>query len=306
MKMKEVCQKTGLTERAVRYYIERGLIEPVSNSSAIRSRTEYQFNNSHISQLRDIAILREYGFSIDRILEMEKDPAAIAGQLKAHAKETEKQESSISQRKEILSRICQMAVANMPQLAENLRREERTFLLPDMGTEVDFRRLDELEGMETGDGSTGTLERILHRESQKRKWFLMGIILLLLFALAIGLLVKKERNSFITTITATSFATFSEKWHEEGELFAALHLGEASGFAGISCTVRFEDYVLYEAIIPGYEYIGITINAEVPLRQGRKDGIIIEGAIPSVDMIRLLQDEALARKYAVVTMVQGE
>ena len=30
MKIKEICQKTGLTERTIRYYIERGLIHPIA------------------------------------------------------------------------------------------------------------------------------------------------------------------------------------------------------------------------------------------------------------------------------------
>lgn len=33
MKIKEVCEKTGLTDRAIRYYIENGLVFPDKNEN---------------------------------------------------------------------------------------------------------------------------------------------------------------------------------------------------------------------------------------------------------------------------------
>lgn len=306
MKMKEVCQKTGLTERTVRYYIERGLIQPIATHSPISSRTDYQFNSGHIVQLRDISTLRGYGFSIDRILEMENNPASINNQVEAQAKETEIQETSISQKREILSRIRQVTFNNVAQLAENLRREQHTLSLPDLNMEVNFRRMDELEGIMIDNNGEKALERIFNRESHKRKLFLAGIILLFISILGTGVFVWHAKQSVTTIFTPISSATFSEKWQEEGTYFAALHFEEGSKLEGISCIVRFEDFPLYWAIVPGYPYMGATISAEVPLREGRKEGIIIEGAIPSVDIVRLLQDEMLSRKYAVVATVQGE
>ena len=305
MKIKEICQKTGLTERTIRYYIERGLIHPIAAPSAISSRTDYQFNSGHIVQLRDISTLRGYGFPIDCILEMGKNPSSINSQVEAQAKETEIQEASVRQKREIFSRIRKMAFDNISQLAENLRREQQTFSLPDLNTEVNFGRLDEIEGDIPGDGEK-TLEHILYRESRKRKFLFAGFILLLVFALGICAFVWLAKQSATTIFTPISSVTFSEKWQEEGELFATLHFGKGSDLEGISCTVRFEDFPLYWAIVPGYSYMCATINAEVPLKEGRKEGIIIEGAIPSVDIARLLQDETLSRKYAVVATVQGE
>lgn len=306
MKMKEVCQKTGLTERAVRYYIERGLIQPIATLSPISSRTDYRFNNEHILQLRDISTLRGYGFPIDRILEMEKNPSSIHCQVEAQAKETEIQKTSISQKSELFSRILQTAFENTAQLAESLRREQKTLSLPDLSTEVNFRRMDELEGNMFDHNGEKTLERILNRELHKRKLVLAGMILLFIFILGTGVFVWHAKQSVTTVFTPISSATFSEKWQEEGTYFAALHFEEGSKLEGISCIVRFEDFPLYWAIVPGYPYMGATISAEVPLKEGRKEGVIIEGAIPSVDIVRLLQDEMLSRKYAVVFTVQGE
>ena len=38
MKMKEVCEKTGLTDRAVRLYIENGLVSPKYNENYMGRR----------------------------------------------------------------------------------------------------------------------------------------------------------------------------------------------------------------------------------------------------------------------------
>ena len=307
MKMKEVCQKTGLTERAVRYYIERGLIKPAATPSAVGRRTDYQFDSGHIARLRDIAALRECGFSIEGILTMQRDPSAIPGQIAKQMSETEGQEKEIRKRREILSRIQQTPAANVAELAEHLRRENRTLSLPDPETEPNFRRLDEMEGLEGGSrGEEGALQRALRREDRKRVWLLAGIGVLLVLALKTVIFLRWQNQRAYTSITTVSSATFLEKWPEEGELFAHLRFGEGSELAGITCTVRFESYPLYWAIVPGYEYIGATISAEVPLREGRRDGLIIEGEIPSVDIIRMLGDEELAKKYAVVVTVQGE
>lgn len=305
MKMKEVCQKTGLTERAVRYYIERGLIQPTATPSAVGRRTDYRFDSSHISELRDIAALRGCGFPIERILRIKQDPSEIPRQIEEQMKETESQERDVRKKREILSRIHLTSISDMGELAENLCREERTLSLPNLETEPNFRRLDEIEGTEEGDRAEA-LQRALRREMQKRGWLLAGIGLLLVLALGAGVLIHWRNETAYTVFTSVSSATFLEKWPEEGELFATLRFGEGSELAGMTCTVRFENYPLYWAIVPGYEYIGASISAEVPLWQGRKEGIIIEGSIPSVDIVRLVQDEALARKYMVVTTVQGE
>lgn len=306
MKMKEVCQKTGLTERAVRYYIERGLIKPAATPSAVGRRTDYQFDGVHIAELRDIAALRGCGFSIDRILTMQRNPSAIPGQIEEQMKETEFQEKVVCKRREILCRILQTPAADMAALAESLRRESRTLSLPDLEVEPDFRRLDEMEGAEDRAEGNDSLARALRREAKKRGWLLTGIGLLLVLALGVGLFIHWRNKTVYTSFTSVSSATFLEKWPEEGELFAVLRFGEGSELAGITCTVRFESYPLYGAIVPGYEYIGTSISAEVPLREGRKENIIIEGEISSVDIVRLLGDRELSKKYAVVATVQGE
>lgn len=66
MKIKEVCQKTGLTDRAVRFYIENGLISPQENENYM-GRRSFNFSNEDVKTLNTIATLRKSGFSIEEI-----------------------------------------------------------------------------------------------------------------------------------------------------------------------------------------------------------------------------------------------
>ncbi len=76
MRMKTVCEQTGLTDRAVRYYIEEGLIEPEYIENYI-GRRAYAFSEEDVAALRDIVVLRKYGFSVAEIKQMQTSPDSI-------------------------------------------------------------------------------------------------------------------------------------------------------------------------------------------------------------------------------------
>ena len=76
MKMKEVCDKTDLTERAVRFYVAKGLVSP---ELIVRNDREYrEYSREDVQTLRDISDLRKLSFSIEEILSMQKSPERIA------------------------------------------------------------------------------------------------------------------------------------------------------------------------------------------------------------------------------------
>lgn len=63
MKMKEVIEKTGLTDRAVRLYIDEGLAVPNIEES-YSGRKSLDFSESDVERLKNVALLRKAGFSI--------------------------------------------------------------------------------------------------------------------------------------------------------------------------------------------------------------------------------------------------
>lgn len=75
MKMKEVCRRTGLTEKAVRLYIKQGLVEPQVEEGL--HANAYTFREEDVARLQDVAALREAGFSMADIRQMQQDPDQI-------------------------------------------------------------------------------------------------------------------------------------------------------------------------------------------------------------------------------------
>lgn len=75
MKMKEVCRRTGLTEKAVRLYIKQGLVEPQVEEGV--HTNSYTFREEDVARLQDVAALREAGFTMADIRQMQQDPDQI-------------------------------------------------------------------------------------------------------------------------------------------------------------------------------------------------------------------------------------
>ena len=66
MKMKDVLEQTGLTDRAVRLYMENSLISPSCNES-YAGRKNIEFSEEDVEALKNVATLRKAGFSINEI-----------------------------------------------------------------------------------------------------------------------------------------------------------------------------------------------------------------------------------------------
>lgn len=69
MKIKAVCEITGLTDRTIRYYITENLISPAYTENYLGRKT-FNFSENDIKELNDISVLRKFGFSIIEIREM--------------------------------------------------------------------------------------------------------------------------------------------------------------------------------------------------------------------------------------------
>ena len=68
MKMKEVCAATGLTERAVRFYVQEGLAAPDAQRRG--GRTWLDFSPADVERLKAIATLRRAGFTVEELRAM--------------------------------------------------------------------------------------------------------------------------------------------------------------------------------------------------------------------------------------------
>jgi len=73
MKIKAVCELTGLSDRTIRYYIEQNLIAPNYTENYLGRRT-FDFTEADIEELNNIATLRKFDFTIEEIREIILSP----------------------------------------------------------------------------------------------------------------------------------------------------------------------------------------------------------------------------------------
>ncbi len=171
MKMKEVCDKTGLTERAVRFYVAKGLVSP---EMVVRNDREYrEYSREDVQALRDISDLRKLSFSIEEILTMQRSPEQIAQVLSvrraALREEAREREAILSS----LSRMDGGSVRSVHQLAEQFRSVSASLPNPDIA--LHFDRLEDLEAEEKEKAYQAFLER-QRRLSERGEKLVIGVI----------------------------------------------------------------------------------------------------------------------------------
>lgn len=72
MKIKAVSEITGLSDRTIRYYFEQHLIFPIYSENYL-GRKSFDFSQSDIDALKNIAVLRRFDFTINEIQEIIND-----------------------------------------------------------------------------------------------------------------------------------------------------------------------------------------------------------------------------------------
>lgn len=70
MKIKAVCELTGLTDRTIRYYIEEQLISPAYTENYL-GRKSFDFSPDDVEALHNISVLRKFDFTIEEIRDIE-------------------------------------------------------------------------------------------------------------------------------------------------------------------------------------------------------------------------------------------
>lgn len=306
MKIKEICIKTGLTERAVRYYIERGLISP--DTTEQRDRTYYHFTDEHLTQLRNIALLRQCGFSIDAISEMNAAPSHIPALIHALWEETRSQSDELESRLEILGSLSRSPAISLSDLARQLYREYTARSLPDLTQQPDFGRLDELPSEKASPEET---QRYLNQKltfyGHTRTRLLISAAAVLVMALA-GLLGYRWHTAEINTFVFLPSVTFSEKYMENGKFYATMTVYPDDFTDTQNCyslPVRFEDWTLFHSTLSDTPYAAANLNVSLRRREAKKLGLYSPDT-QTLDYEKILADEALSRQYAAVNYLQGD
>ena len=112
MRMKQVCEQTGLTERAVRLYVQEGLVTPQVRSGP--HSQSYHFTEQDVSLLRNIAALRQAGLGLPEIRQMLQQPQSIPDVLARHRDALSEE---IAQKQKVRDALEQLTLPQQGELA---------------------------------------------------------------------------------------------------------------------------------------------------------------------------------------------
>ena len=129
MKIKAVCELTGLTARTVRVYIDEQLIAPKFTENYL-GRRSFEFSQSDIAALQNIATLRKYGFSIDEIRNILLDSQTSIAIIENVKQRTQIQADEYRERLKALARIEVQKTYSVEELSEILSQGEAELELP--------------------------------------------------------------------------------------------------------------------------------------------------------------------------------
>lgn len=174
MKIKEVCERTGLTERTVRFYVEQQLINPSSRVMNGREYRDYSMKDVH--ELQTIAALRKAFFSIDEIKRMKDSPE----QIEAIVADYKKRQAADAQAKarlvDVLATVDMAQLSNINSLANVLDQVASDLPLPRRDIESNFGRFDGVSEEER----EAELRQFRKRQQRQQK---IGYMIILVIAL---------------------------------------------------------------------------------------------------------------------------
>ena len=129
VKIKAVSELTGLTTRTIRVYIDEKLIAPKFTENYL-GRRSFEFSQSDIAALQNIATLRKYGFSIDEIRNILLDSQISIAIIEKVKQRTQIQADEYRERLKALSRVESLKAYSVEELSEILLQGEAELELP--------------------------------------------------------------------------------------------------------------------------------------------------------------------------------
>ena len=161
MRMKKACEASGLTERAVRLYLSKGLIAPQQSEGLL------DFSAEDIRQLKDIATLRQCDFSIEQIAVMLQDADMIPQILQTRTASVQADREHGEEVHAVLSQIKGQHFTDLRALASNIRERQLASPMPNFGQ---FDELSEEERVQEQNNAAAQVHK-----AEKRSAFMAKI-----------------------------------------------------------------------------------------------------------------------------------
>lgn len=293
MKINEACKRTGLSERAIRFYVEKGLITP--KSQIINGRTTTEYSEADIELLRDIATLRNAEFSIADILAMQSSEEDVCRIIQKHCVELEQEQISREELLLELKEISKRQPISWRKLAGILSQKRDDYhwqgiRIPEEQTEV----------YETDKKS------IWDRMKRVVKWGVLAFfIVLVIFVFAYD----KHNNKILTSSFSIDEVAVEQKWTRNDNYYVSVYSmrpdSDMEEYFKSPRTMQTGAREYYEAIqITGEAYDTIEIRIEIPYADAREEGILDkEGKIV---IEKVLAVDRIVRDYCFIERIDND
>ncbi len=277
MKIKEVCDKTGLTERAVRLYLEKGLVHPQSQWR--QGRTYHDYQQQDIQRLTEIAALRRVGFSLEEIAALLQQNQQVDIILEHHCRKLEEETRQSEQQAQLLGQLAETSWPDGSTLARAILRADTSKVPVD--TEPDFGRADTL----TREEKQQLARQVKHRMEQAdrrrhliRKWGGITAALLVLLGSIAGYQLWQEYQplSMYTTMAGPvqfSPPTWQKDEEDQVQMTARVTLPE-QGLDFLGVFREASGSALCKGYFPDTDYAAISIRVDIPRRTAREMGLM--------------------------------
>ncbi len=142
MRIKEAARKTGLTEKTIRYYENRGLVLP--DTEERNGRTWRDYTEEHVKLLEAVATLRKAQFHVEEIDAILADPEKIPEILSAVSARVEETYAVLGKLRGELKREELRGAPDMLTLAGELKETVKPLPLPPQDLKFNFRAQDRI------------------------------------------------------------------------------------------------------------------------------------------------------------------
>ena len=143
MTIKEVCDRTGLSRKTIRLYLEKGLVSPASEHR--NGRTFRTWSEEDVRQLEMIASLRRAWFTMEEIRRMQDDPESIREILPGYRQWLLSQKESLDGLVRASEKLNADRIADVYALSAEISHESGKLPLPESDIRPRFGYLDAME-----------------------------------------------------------------------------------------------------------------------------------------------------------------
>jgi len=116
MKINKVEQLVGITKKNIRFYEEKGLINPARNEENMYR----EYSDEDVDMLRRIKLLRQLSIPIDEIYKLQKGYLTLEDCMRRHRIYMEREEENLRQKKSICQQIEESKTSFYSSIQRNI------------------------------------------------------------------------------------------------------------------------------------------------------------------------------------------